>query len=313
MPTTFDKYAVLTERTNSILRTKENAVISTLNKSLSASFDLLELNLRRVYPSDVSAVSILNRQATAAALLSQVKAAMQVVNPAQALEYQKVLSNLLSETQDLAIVNGHKSLDIFEQGIATFAPRIPIEVAASAAEQAINRLEKHGKDFASAAAVTITQGILQRWSIDQTLRALRSSQDIARANAEMIVRTETLSAYNIAAVAMYQENGVEYVIRYATADDRVCVVCAGRAGEITAIGKEQATLHPRCRCYFAPFKKQWVKAGVFDLGALDTFAEQVRASHPTPEKLNGNGLSSFEKLAGMTQRGAVYRRVQVEN
>jgi SPP1 gp7 family putative phage head morphogenesis protein len=308
MPTPFDKYATLTERTDCILRTKENATINTLHKSLSASFDLLELNLRRVYPADMSAESILNRQATAAALLSQVKVSMQVVNPAQALEYEKVLGGLLSETQDLAIATGHKSLDLFEPGVAVFAPRIPIEVAEAAAEQAINRLEKHGKDFASAAAVTITQGILQRWSIDQTVRALRLSQDIAKSNAEMIVRTETLSAYNTAAVVLYEENGIDYVIRYATADDRTCVVCGGRAGEITAIGKEQATLHPRCRCYFAPYKKEWAKSDVFDLGALDAFAKQVRAAHPTPEKLNGVGLSSFEKSAGMTNRSAVFRR-----
>jgi hypothetical protein len=40
---------------------------------------------------------------------------------------------------------------------------------------------------------------------------------------------------------------------YATADDRSCPICAPRAGNIYRRQDIRVPLHPRCRCYLAPW------------------------------------------------------------
>ena len=307
---TFSNLTTLIDRTDRTIRKREDVAVAILHRAITKSFDNLELELRRLYPDALGDSTLINRSQNAASLLRQLNAAMVVLDPDQAKEATKTMDKLFSDAQALGVDVSAKSVEMVDPVGVTFRPRIPIEVAAVAAEQAVNRLERHGKDFALKASSAITEGILQRWSIAQTVKALRVSTDIGKSQAEMIVRTETLSAYNAGVEIFCDENKIEYVMRYVTADDRTCLVCVGRSGEITKLGKERATLHPRCRCYFTPFQKAWVKAGVFDLKAVVAQTQAVRDAHETPEKLNSSRLAPFEK--GLEKRLPVLWRPGME-
>ena len=303
---TFTNLSTLIDRTDKAISKSEDVTIAILHRAMKRSFDSLELELRRLYPDALEDSSLIYRAQNAASILRQLNAVMVVLDPDMAKSTASNLYKLFDSVQSLGIDVSAKSMEIFDSVGVTFRPRIPIEVAAVAAEQSVKRLEKHGKEFALKASTAITEGILQRWSIAQTLKALRLSTDIAQGQAEMIVRTETLSAYNAGVEIFCDENKVEYVMRYVTSDDRTCLICIGRAGEITKLGNERATLHPRCRCYFTPFQKAWVKAGVFSLKDVSALAQTVRDHHETPEKINPSRLAPFE--AGQAKRSPVFWR-----
>ena len=124
---------------------------------------------------------------------------------------------------------------------------------------------------------------------------MRTRLGVVKSRAENIVRTESLRAYNEASNTYYSAQGIEFVMYYATADDRACPVCAPRAGEVYKRGTIRVPLHPRCRCYLAPWD--------LDLATMDP-------SYATMQKTHKSEVSRAVRLEpGALNRAAVFEQV----
>ena len=81
-----------------------------------------------------------------------------------------------------------------------------------------------------------------------------------------------------------------------------CHYCGARSGNVYKLSDVIIPAHPRCRCTTAPFKREWVEAGVLDMGDLrqhraDVLAE-YRAAVGDEDARFSTGATPFERSAG---------------
>lgn len=237
----------LVERYNEILKAIENDSIASLNRILDASFNRL-VRRARIHIS----IGKTDPAQRTLALLQEFRQLIPVFNPARIDAYDLLFQRLITQVQ----INGLGVADELTGQVKT-GPRvdvsIPLEATVAAAAQAKGYLRKHGERFATTSAEIVAQGIAEGRPTDAMVRDMRSRLGVVKSRAEAIVRTESLRAYNDASNTYYAAQGVELVMYYATADDRSCPVCAPRAGNIYRRQDIRVPLHPRCRCYLAPW------------------------------------------------------------
>jgi SPP1 gp7 family putative phage head morphogenesis protein len=135
--------------------------------------------------------------------------------------------------------------DSFVKATAT----VPIEAAAFAARDAVDRLKKHDQTFREEASTIITQGLIQGQGAQKVAGFLRQRLGVTKGKAETIARTEIISAQDSATRSRYKEYGIQYSPRIATQDRRVCNFCADRAGNVYPVDAAPAVIHPQDRCY----------------------------------------------------------------
>lgn len=110
---------------------------------------------------------------------------------------------------------------------------------------------------------SIRQGIQSGQSNSQIIRALRGTEALkyrdglmqaAKRDVERVVRTARNHVADMAGEDVFDALGVEYVVRVATLEGRTCVACAGLDGKVykRTESRPPATLHPNCRCRYAP-------------------------------------------------------------
>lgn len=179
----------------------------------------------------------------------------------------------------------------------TLSGLIPVETAVRAANAAA-RLTNHSTEFARTAERFIIEGIIEGRSWRDTTRLLARETSKRLYETERIVRTESVWAADEARRDAYRETGIGYVQRIAVLDDRVCEFCAARAGRIYRVDDAPAALHPFCRCFNAPIKREWVDEGLVDLAWVDEHAAAVKAES---RRVNGrvarvNTRAPFERL-----------------
>lgn len=122
--------------------------------------------------------------------------------------------------------------------------------------------------------------------------------------AETIARTELISSLQDARDERYRAAGIDQVIWLATQDDRVCIHCGVRSGNVYRRDDVVIPAHPRCRCVASPIKQSWVDAGVVDLNDLSDHRAGVARNFEaaTGKPLVDRGqLTPFERANGATQ------------
>ena len=104
-------------------------------------------------------------------------------------------------------------------------------------------------------------------------RRVRKVSGLPRWQAERLARTEALSAYRAANIAVYAENTdvVSGWIWSATYDDRTCPICWGMDGTRFPPGASFDS-HPQCRCAPLPVTKTWQEMG-YDIEDSRIYAE----------------------------------------
>lgn len=239
----------IAELYNKLLRTTEDDVISRLNKVLEASFNRL-IRRTRVHMRTAYLDPAQRNLAILQTLRQLIPAA---VRPEALDAYDKALNTLITEGQRLGILSASSAT---QQAMPT-RPRVdvslPLEATLAALNQAKTYLARHGERFAELGSQLIAQGILEGRPTSAMVRDLRGRLDVVKSRAETIVRTESLRAYATAADRYFAAQNIDYVVFYATSDDRSCPLCAGRAGKIYRRGTIQVPLHPKCRCALAPW------------------------------------------------------------
>lgn len=237
----------LVERYNQLLRISEDGTVLLLNRVLDTSFGRLVRRARIHMKAGYTDPAQRNL-----ALLQEFRQLVPVFRSDRIDAYDRILRNLI----DISSRYGFTVADELTGQIKA-DPRIdvsiPLEATHASAAQAKGYLRKHGEKFAETAAFTVAQGIAEGRPTDAMIRDLRSRLGVVKSRAEAIIRTESLRAYNDASNTYYAAQGVELVMYYATADDRSCPICAPRAGNIYRRQDIRVPLHPRCRCYLAPW------------------------------------------------------------
>ena len=237
----------LLERYNQLLRTSESGTLTMLNRVLDASFTRLvhraRIHMKAGY-TDLAQRNLV--------LLQEFRQLVPVFRPDRTDAYDRILRNLAGTSSRYGLTVADELTGQVKTG-----PRvdvsIPLEATYAAAAQAKGYLRKHGEKFAETAALTVAQGVAEGRPTDAMVQDLRSRLGVVKSRAEAIVRTESLRAYNDASNTYYAAQGIELVMYYATADDRACPICAPRAGNIYRRQEIRVPLHPRCRCYLAPW------------------------------------------------------------
>lgn len=238
----------LVEEYNLILKREEERTIKVLNKVLDKSFNRVVRRIR---------VWLRTENAPKAerdiAILRELRELVPAVHPGKIDEYDRTFQTLIRRSS----ANGVDVADALVGQMAGNRPRIdvgiPIEATVAAAKQSHGYLRKHGERFAETSAEIIAAGIAEGRSQDRMVREMRDRLGVVKSRADVIVRTESLRAYNEAANNYYAQNGIEQVLYYATSDDRSCPLCISRAGRIYKRGEISPPLHARCRCFCSPW------------------------------------------------------------
>lgn len=283
----------LLERYNALLRTSEDGTITMLNRVLDASFNRLVRRARVHMQAGYTDPAQRNL-----ALLQEFRMLIPAFNPNAVDGYDRILRNLVGTSGRFGLTAADELTGQVKPG-----PRvdvsIPLEATAAAAAQAKGYLRKHGEKFAETAAEVVAQGVAEGRPTDAVIRDARSRLGVVKSRAEAIVRTESLRAYNDASNTYYAAQGIDLVMYYATADDRSCPVCVPRAGQIYRRTEIRTPLHPRCRCYLAPWDAD-VAAMDPDYAAMqklhkDDVAKAFATAGTEPVSLNKAAV--FEQLA----------------
>lgn len=284
----------LLERYNKLIRTTEDGTIRLLNKVLDQSFNRLvrrtRIHMRAGY-SDPAQRNL--------ALLQEFRQLIPAYRPDRVDAYDRALRSLLGEVS----TRGLSAAEQLTQRMAPERPRIdvsiPLDATVAAAAQARGYLRKHGERFATTAAEVVAQGIAEGRPTDAMVQDMRLRLGVVKSRAETIVRTEALRSYNQASNQYYATQGIDLVMYYATADDRSCPLCAPRAGQVYKRKDIRVPLHPRCRCYLAPWDGDLAAIDLDYAASRERHAREVQQALRTqqfaPEALNKAAV--FEQIA----------------
>ncbi len=110
---------------------------------------------------------------------------------------------------------------------------------------------------------SLRQGIAAGESNNQIIRALRGTPSLkyrdglmqaAKRDVDRLVRTARNHIADVAGEETFDALGVEQVVRVATLEGRTCAACAALDGKVYKRSEPRppATLHPNCRCRYAP-------------------------------------------------------------
>jgi SPP1 gp7 family putative phage head morphogenesis protein len=283
----------LLERYNALLRTSESGTLTMLNRVLDASFTRLVHRARIHMKAGYTDPAQRNL-----ALLQEFRQLVPVFRPDRTDAYDRILRNLVGTSSRYGLTVADELTAQVKTG-----PRvdvsIPLEATYAAAAQAKGYLRKHGEKFAETAAFTVAQGVAEGRPTDAMVQDLRSRLGVVKSRADAIVRTESLRAYNDASNTYYAAQGIDLVMYYATADDRTCPVCTPRAGEIYRRAEIKVPLHPRCRCYLAPWDAD-VASMDPDYAAMQRMHKrevQEAFTRSGTEPVSLNKAAVFEQLA----------------
>lgn len=298
---TSKQHLELIERTNKALQGVEDGAIERIEAALESSYRRLEKQILAKYPQyTATAQPGLLATQRALLLMDEIKDLLPLFNAGLGEQIQKEFKKLLKTASSEGITLSSELMrlsagDEFVKSTAT----VPIESVAIAAEQAYKRLEKYGADFAGKSTALITQGLVQGWGAQRIVPGLRQQLGITKGKAQMIARTETMSAHNGAAQQNYRDNGFSHFQWLATGDDRLCPLCGARNGNVYELGKVPIPGHPQCRCFPLVWSKELAGERLINNKWMEDFRAQGLKELEATGKSPDSGLMPFEKAMGM--------------
>ena len=281
----------LIERYNLILKEEEDRTIKVLNKVLDKSFNRVVRRIR-VWLRTENAPRI-ERDI---GILRELRQLVPAVHPGKTDEYDRTFHTPIRRATDHGVDVADSLVGQMAGNRSRIDVSIPLEATMAAAKQSHGYLRKHGERFAETTAEIVASGIAEGRSTERMIREMRDRLGVVKSRGDVIVRTESLRAYNEASNSYYAQNGIDQVLYYATADDRSCPICAPRGGKVYNRKDIRVPVHPRCRCYLAPWDP--------DIAAMDPDYQAAGARHQkemeeaqTIEPVNLSRAGVFEQFA----------------
>jgi len=278
------------EKYNRLLKTAEQSAIKLLNFALDKSFKRLAKRTRQ-HLNNPEKKNIVSRNLL---VLQEMNTLIPAVNPNGVDAYDTIFYNLLN-------TSGGYGFDIAKILTTDFANQqinatVPLEATLAAAKTAHGYLRKHGQNFAETSTEIVMKGIAEGRPTDLVIREMQERLNVTKARARMIVRTESLRAYNEASDQYYAQMGIEQVSWYATSDDRVCPWCAPRAGKIYKRTDVTVPIHPQCRCFLAPYSPELAAIDKTHREAPEKHRAEVRRELELAQIPSLNKPATFEQI-----------------
>jgi SPP1 gp7 family putative phage head morphogenesis protein len=237
------------------------------------------------------------REARARSLLEQVRGLLQTIPPTARAD----LEELVREGAMLGVESANALTTLYDPQLVASFSVVPQEAVLAAASNSYARLLVHGEEFAARASQSIVSGIARGSSWRKVATEIKAATGVTRREAEKVVRTESAQAHDEGHRAAYKGQGVEYVQRIASLDQRTCPYCAARAGSVYRLEDAQAVLHPHDRCRLIPWRKEWHDAGLDDAEWMRKHKAGIVKELEREGKRPSYGLAPFEKAAGLTE------------
>lgn len=295
-------------RADAQLRRLEAAELARLREVVNRAYQSLAAEVRRRWPAalqDAAGQSRTFAEARARALLEQIEAYVDALDLGAARTgVPQAMRTLIQQGHAHGLATATTLLDAFgaASGLATATATIDWRAVEAAAGNAAARLTAASE----AAQARIRQHVVEALvrgegnakvarRIRETLRGDGRTPDGGLwARAQTIARTELATAKAEASEARYREAGVEMVQWFATEDERTCPYCAARHGNVYKLGEVTVPGHPACRCFLAPFRREFVEAGLVDVEWWRESQEEIERIVPNLNR----GASPFEKANG---------------
>jgi SPP1 gp7 family putative phage head morphogenesis protein len=285
--------------TDALIAKFEDGAIARVEAAMNVAFRALDRELRRKWIEGES--KDLAGKDRAILMLAEIKDYLSLL-PGDVGEVEDLYKALITDAAAAGTDFGAAAIDSIAGDspgfIAAKTVKPNVKAVAYQAQDAAKRLYRHDADFQLRASKVIEQGLVQGSGVARVASALRRELGVVAAKAETIARTETMSAMDSAARDTYRQNGIEYVQRIGTQDKLICPFCAARAGNVYEIDKAPSSLHPRDRCYNAPWRKQWAEMGLVDEDWLQKHKADIMARLAEQGKKPDYGLAPFERLGG---------------
>jgi len=299
------------ERADAVLSRQEAAQIRRLRTISNETYQRLAAEIRRRWPDALDDVAQAGSrtfaEARARALLTQMAALL------DALDYGRPESGVPPLVRDMVIAGQETGaavagelLSAYGTGTLAAAQTAAVDVRAvdAAVRNSQARLSRYGREARDKIEQSVVNALVQGQGSQKITRDIREAirgdtaapQTGLHARAETIARTELTSAKAEASRERYAEVGVEMGQWYSTADERRCPYCGHRHGLVFPLGELTVPAHPRCRCYVAPFRAEYVDAGLVDVDRWKADREEVLRVGPPPK----TGLTPFEKANGQS-------------
>jgi len=299
----------IVERADAILSREEAAQVRRLREISNRTYQRLAAEVRRRWPDALADVAQAGSrtfaEARARALLTQMAALL------DALDYGRPESGVPPLVRDMVIAGQETGaavagelLSAYGTGTLAAAQTAAVDIRAvdAAVRNSQARLSRYGREARDKIEQSVVNALVQGQGSQRITRDIREAirgdtaapQAGLHARAETIARTELTSAKAEASRERYAEVGVEYIQWYATLDERTCPYCGHRHGKAYERDELVIPAHPRCRCYAAPFRREFTDAGLVD---VDTWKSQEAEIEALVEKPK-SGATPFERANG---------------
>jgi len=308
----------IVERADVILSREEAAQIRRLRTISNETYQRLAAEIRRRWPDALADVAQAGSrtfaEARARALLTQMAALL------DALDYGRPESGVPPLVRDMVIAGQETGasvatelLSAYGTGTLTASQTAQVDVRAvdAAVRNSQARLSRYGREARDKIEQRVVDALVQGQGSQRITRDIREAirgdaaapQAGLHARAETIARTELTSAKAEASRERYAEVGVEYGQWFATQDERTCPYCGHRHGKVYELDDVQVPAHPRCRCYVAPFRREW--ADDPDLVNREAWQrEEAEIAVLVPDQKRG--ATPFEQANGRPAARAVW-------
>lgn len=301
------------ERADATLKRAEAPHLRRLRETTNSAYQRLATEIRRRWPEalDEAAGAAPNfAEARARVLLEQLRPYT------QALDYGSPSSGVPPLVREMILTGAEHGATTTAEllgaygvaaGLSDLASRTAV-IDQRAIEAALRnsqaRLARHGAEAIRKIEDSVIHALVRGHGPQRITReireALRGDGRIPAGGlhfrAETIAETELANAKAEASRERYAETGVELVQWYATLDERTCSYCGHRHGMVYPRDELVIPAHPRCRCYAAPFRREFTEAGLVDTEYWRRSQDEIR------ERIGDtkSGLTPFERSLGRT-------------
>jgi SPP1 gp7 family putative phage head morphogenesis protein len=216
-----------------------------------------------------------------------------------------------STFQEIILASSNLGTQFTNEVISTFDnvslgfSQIPIESILEVSDKAFDNLIRYEPKIKEKMIDALIQGLIKGDSKSKIIRDFRSVIDLSYYQAQRIVRTEIISAYDAGAELQMRDAGIQYVQWTASLETtgRVCPYCASRHGTIYDINNApRVPAHPHCRCLRLPYKQSWEQKGLIkqdyqkERKELITLSGSKETNELTPFESQVRGISKLKPI-----------------